>query len=102
MSSTLIEVVDALRVNGEGLQVLAAHCDVVSQSLLAATARPKVGLPVQATSVAVGSAYSAVDEVAAALAGVAQARAVKAAAAGAEFGATDRAGAQDVAVLGQV
>jgi hypothetical protein len=52
-----------LRVSNEGLQVLAAHCDAVSAGLVAATPLPSLGLPVQATSGAVGSAYAALDEV---------------------------------------
>ena len=89
-----------LRVSNEGLQALAAHCDAVSASLVTATPLPSAGLPVQATSGAVGAAYAALDSVITTLAGRAQASAVKAAVAGAEFVASDSAGAQSVAALG--
>jgi hypothetical protein len=94
------EVADALRVSNEGLQVLAAHCDAVSAGLVAAAPLPSVGLPNQATSGAVGAAYAALDGVITTLAGRAQTSAVKVAAAGAGFVATDSAGAQSVAAIG--
>jgi hypothetical protein len=93
-------VADALRVSNEGLQVLAAHCDAVSASLVAATPLPIVGPAIQATSGAVGATYAGLDGVITTLAGRAQTSAVKAAVAGAGFVATDGAGAQSIAAIG--
>lgn len=89
-----------LRVSNEGLQELAAHCGAVSAGLVAATPLPCVGLPTQATSGAVGTAYVALDEAITTLAGRAQTSAVKAAVMGAGFVVTDGAGAQSVAAIG--
>ncbi|BBY25464.1 hypothetical protein MSTO_56690 [Mycobacterium stomatepiae] len=89
-----------LHVSNEGLQVLAAHCDAVSARFAVATPVPIVGLPFQATSHAVGSAYAVLDGIIATLAGRSQASAIKAAVAGAEFVASDSTGAQSVAALG--
>ncbi|MEE3062825.1 MAG: hypothetical protein VYA67_02520 [Actinomycetota bacterium] len=90
---------DVLRVSDEGLQVLAAHCETVSAELVAATPLPRVGLPIQATSGAVGATHAAVGEVITVLAQRAQTSAVKSAMAGAEFAANDTAGAQQAAAI---
>jgi hypothetical protein len=95
-------VADVLRVSNEGLQVLAAHCDAVSAGLVEAAPEPSAGPPIQATSGAVGAAYSALDGVIAVLAGRAQASAVKAALAGIEFTASDSTGAKAVAAVDSV
>jgi hypothetical protein len=58
----LADVADVLRVSDEGLQALAARCEMVSAALVAATPLPRVGLPVQATSGAVGVAHAALDK----------------------------------------
>ncbi len=89
-----------LRVSNEGLQVLAAHCERVSAALVAATPLPRVGLPVQATSGAVGAAHAALDKAITALSARAQTSAIKSAVAGAQFAATDMAGAQQAAAVG--
>ncbi|WP_301148601.1 hypothetical protein [Mycobacterium simiae] len=91
---------DVLHVSDEGLQVLAAHCGKVSAELMAATPPPRGGLPIQATSGAVGAAHAALGGAIAALARRAQASAVKSAAAGAEFALTDANGAQQAAAIG--
>ncbi|MEZ0350835.1 hypothetical protein [Mycobacterium sp. pR1184] len=90
---------DVLRVSDEGLRVLAAHCETVSAELVAAAPLPKVGLPIQATSGAVGAAHAAVTGVIAALAQRAQTSAVKSAMTGAEFAMTDTDGAQQAAAI---
>ncbi|MEM6109754.1 hypothetical protein AAHS21_26485 [Mycobacterium sp. 050272] len=90
---------DVLRVSDEGLQALAAHCETVSAELVAATPLPKVGLPIQATSGAVGATRAAVGGVIAKLAQRAQTSAVKSAMAGAEFATTDTDGAQQAAAI---
>ena len=90
---------DVLRVSDEGLQVLAAHCEKVSAELVAATPLPRVGLPIQATSGAVGAAHAALDAAITVLARRAQTSAVKSAAAGAEFATTDAVGAQQAAAI---
>jgi hypothetical protein len=92
-------VADALRVSDAGLEALAAHCEMVSAQLVAATPLPSVGLPVQATSVAVGAAHAAVGEVITVLSRRAQTNAIKSAVAGAEFAMTDAAGAQQAAAI---
>jgi hypothetical protein len=61
--------VDQLKASAAGLHVLAAHCGTVSAGLVTATPAPRVGLPIQATSPAVGSAYAALGAAAAVLAG---------------------------------
>lgn len=91
-----------LRVRDQGLQVLAAHCGAVAASLIAATPPASVGLPVQATSGAVGSACAAIDGVITTLARRAQTSATKAALSNGEFIATDGAGAHAVASITQV
>lgn len=68
---------DVLRVSEAGLQVLAAHCEMVSAGLVAATRLPSAGPPMQATSGAVGAAYAALDGAISVLAGRAQTSAVK-------------------------
>jgi hypothetical protein len=93
-------VADVLRVSSAGLQVLAAHCEMVSAELVAAAPLPRVGLPIQATSGAVGAAHAAVDATITVLAGRAQTSAVKSAVAGAEFAMTDTAGAQQLGAIG--
>ncbi|OBA59388.1 hypothetical protein A5647_17120 [Mycobacterium sp. 1100029.7] len=90
---------DVFEASGEGLQALAAHCTMVSAELVAATPVPRVGLPVQATSGAVGATHAAVDGVITALAHRAQSSAVKSAVAGAQFAMTDAAGARQAAAL---
>jgi hypothetical protein len=95
----MCEVADALRVSNQALQILAAHCDSVSASLVAATPLPSVAPPTQATSGAVGTAYAAIDCMISSLAGRAQTSAVKVSVAGAEFAATDAAGAQSVGAI---
>lgn len=80
--------------------MLAAHCGKVSAELMAATPPPRIGLPIQATSGAVGAVHAALGAAIAALARRAQASAVKLAAAGAEFALTDANGAQQAAAIG--
>jgi hypothetical protein len=92
-------VADVLRVSNEGLQLLAAHCEMVSAELVAVTALPSVGLPIQATSGAVGAAHGAVDGAIAVLSRRAQTSAVESAVAGAEFEMTNIAGAQQAAAI---
>ncbi|ORV48022.1 hypothetical protein AWC05_05560 [Mycobacterium florentinum] len=75
---------DALRVSDAGLQVLAAHCEPISAELVAAAPLPRVGLPIQATSGAVGAAHAAVGGAITALARRVQTSAVKSAMAGAK------------------
>lgn len=91
---------DVFRVSDAGLQVLAAHCEMVSAELVAATPLPSVGLPIQATSGAVSAAHAALDGAITVLARRAQTSAVKSAVAGAQFATTDAAGAQQVATIG--
>lgn len=91
---------DVLQVSDAGLQVLAAHCETVSAELVAATPPPRVGLPIQATSGAVGAAHAALDGAIVVLAQRAQTSAVKSAVAGAQFATTDAAGAQQAAAVG--
>ncbi|WAJ44707.1 hypothetical protein OK015_27005 [Mycobacterium sp. Aquia_216] len=88
-----------LRVSDAGLQVLAAHCEMVSAELVAATPLPSAELPIQATSAAVGAAHTAVDATITVLAQRAQTSAVKSAVAGTQFAMTDAAGAQQVAAI---
>ncbi|MCV7029076.1 hypothetical protein [Mycobacterium sherrisii] len=90
---------DVLQVSDEGLQVLAAHCEKVSAQLVAATPLPRVGLPTQATSGAVGAAHAALGGAIVVLARRAQTSAVKSAVAGAEFAMTDTNGAQQAAAI---
>jgi hypothetical protein len=90
---------DVLQVSDAGLQVLAAHCETVSAESVAATP-PRVGLPIQATSGAVGAAHAALDGAIAVLAQRAQTSAVKSAVAAAQFATTDAAGAQQAAAIG--
>jgi hypothetical protein len=92
-------VADELRVSNAGLQLLAAHCETVSTELIAATPRPSVGLPIQATSAAVGIAYAALSGAVTVLAGRAQTSGIKAAATGGSFVATDDAGARNFAAV---
>jgi hypothetical protein len=94
------DVADVLRVNDAGLQVLAAHCEMVSAELVAATPLPSVGLPVQATSGAVGAAHAALDAAITVLSRRVQTSAVKSVAADAQFAMTDTAGAQQAAAIG--
>jgi hypothetical protein len=89
-----------LRVSDAGLQALAAHCEMVSADLVAATPLPSVGLPVQATSGAVGAADAALGGAITVLSRRAQTSAVKSAVAGAQFAMTDTAGAQQAAAIG--
>jgi hypothetical protein len=93
------DVAVVLLVSDAGLRVLAAHCEMVSAELVAATL-PSVGLPIQATSAAVGAAHAAVDATITVLGRRAQTSAVKSAVAGAQFAMTDAAGAQQVAAIG--
>jgi hypothetical protein len=93
-------VADVLRVSDEGLQALAAHCEMVSAALVAATPLPRVGLPIQATSGAVGAAHAALDKAIGVLSARAQTSAVKSAVAGAQFAVADTAGAQQAAAVG--
>jgi hypothetical protein len=92
-------VADVLRVSDAGLQALATHCEKVSAELVAATSLPSVGLPIQATSAAVGAAHAAVADVITVLSGRVQTNAVKSAVAGAQFAMTDAAGAQQAAAV---
>lgn len=91
---------EVLRVSDAGLHALAAHCETVSAELVAATPLPSVGLPIQATSGAVGAAHAAVEKVISALAERAQTSAVKSGLAGTQFAATDTDGAQQAAAVG--
>jgi hypothetical protein len=93
-------VADVFRVSDEGLQALAAHCERVSAELVAATLVPRIGLPIQATSGAVGATHAALDGAIGVLAERAQMSAVKSALAGAEFAATDADGAQQASAIG--
>jgi hypothetical protein len=93
-------VADVLHVSEAGLQALAVHCETVSAALVSAAPIPTVGLPVQATTGAVGTAYAGVIRAVAVLAGRAQTSAVKAAAAGTEFAVTDATGAQQITAIG--
>jgi hypothetical protein len=93
-------VADVLGVSDAGLQALAAHCETVSAGMVAAAPVPSVGLPIQATSGAVGAAHAAVEEVITALAERAQTSTVKSALTGAQFATTDAAGAQQAAAVG--
>jgi hypothetical protein len=95
----LVDVAD-LRVSDAGLQALAAHCEKVSAELVAATPLPSVGLPVQATSGAVGAAHAALDAAITVLSRRAQTSAVKSAVVSAQFAMTDTAGAQQVGAIG--
>ncbi|BAX91675.1 hypothetical protein [Mycobacterium shigaense] len=85
---------EILRVSDAGLQALAAHCETVSAQLVAAAPLPRVGLPIQPTSGAVGAAHAVVGDVITALARRAKTSAVKAALTGTQFAATDTACAQ--------
>ncbi|WP_131829071.1 hypothetical protein [Mycobacterium numidiamassiliense] len=91
---------DALHVNNAGLQALAAHCDAVAASLVATTPPPSMGPAIQATSGAVGTVYAALDGAIIVLSRRAQSTAVKSAAAGSEFAATDAVGARQAAAIG--
>jgi hypothetical protein len=93
-------VSDVLRVSGAGLQALATHCGAVSAGLVAGTPISSARSLNQATSSAVGTAYTALEEAITVLAGRAQASAVMAGMAGTEFAATDSAGAQQVVAIG--
>lgn len=92
-------VADVLHVTNAGLQVLAAHCEMVSAELTAAIPLPSVGLPIQATSCAVCAAHAALDGAVTVLSQRAQTSAVKSAVAGAQFAMTDAAGAQQAAAV---
>ena len=93
-------MVGVLRVSGDGLQAVAAHCAAVAEALLVAAPVPCVGLPVQATSGAVGAAGAAVGGVVTVLAGRVQTRGVNAVQSGAGFVVTDDTGARDIAAVG--
>jgi hypothetical protein len=92
-------VADLLRVSNAGLQALAAHCEMVSAELVAATPLPSVGLPIQATSGAVVAAHAALDAAITVLSRRAQTSAVKSAVVSAQFAMTDTAGAQQAAAI---
>jgi hypothetical protein len=92
-------VADELRVSNAGLQVLAAHCEMVATELISATPRPSGGLAIQATSAAVGTAYAALSGAVTVLAGRAQTSGIKAATTGGVFVATDGVAAQDIAAV---
>lgn len=96
----LHRVAGVLHVTEAGLQALAVHCETVSAALVSPESMPSVGLPVQATTSAVGIAYAGVNKAVAVLAGRAQTSAVKAAAAATEFSVTDAASAQQVGTIG--
>jgi hypothetical protein len=89
-----------LRVSDDGLQLLAAYCEAMSARLVAATPVPSVGLPTQATSGAVGTAYVALGGAVTALAGRVQTSGAEAAAAGVDFVVTDDAAAHDLGAIG--
>jgi len=91
---------EVLDVEGAGLAALSVHCESVSAGLLMAVPVPAIGLPVQATSDAVGGAHLAVAKAVAVLAGRAQSSAVIAAQNQAGFVDTDAAGAADMAAAG--
>jgi hypothetical protein len=93
-------VADVLHVSDAGLQDLSAHCDAVAADLVAATPSARVGLPAQATSGAVVTAYAALDGATMALARRAQTYSVKSAVAGAQFALTDSLGARLAAAIG--
>ena len=90
---------DVLHVSDAGLQALSARCDAVAADLVAATPSPSVGLPIQATSGAVVTAYSALNRAITVLSRRAQTSAVKSAAAGTKFTVADTAGARQVAAI---
>jgi hypothetical protein len=96
----LHRVAGVLHVSEAGLRALAVHCETVSAALVSAEPMPSVGLPVQATTSAVGTAYAGVNKAVAVLAGRAQTSAIKAAVAGTEFAVTDAAGAQLITAIG--
>jgi hypothetical protein len=96
----LRRVADVLQVSSAGLRVLAVQCETVSTALVSAVPMPSVGLPVQATAGAVGTAHAAVIRAVAVLAERAQTSAVSAAAAASEFAVTDAGGAQQVGAIG--
>jgi hypothetical protein len=96
----LQQVADALHVNDAGLQALAVHCDAVAAGVVAATPSPSMGPPIQATSGAVATVYAALDGAITVLSRRAQTTAVKSAAAGSQFAATDAVGARQAAAIG--
>lgn len=93
-------MVGVLRVSHAGLQALAAHCEAVSSSLVALSPRPSAGLPAQATSNAVGTAYTALGRAITVMAARGQTTRVKASKAGATFAVSDDATARELAAIG--
>jgi hypothetical protein len=93
-------VAGVLRVSEAGLQALVAHCETVSAALVSAQPMRSVGLPVQATDMAVGTAYAGVSTAVSVLARRAQTSAVKGAIAGTEFAVNDAASAQQITAFG--
>ena len=66
-----------VKVCDEGLNALAGHCSATASQLAGRVPTPVAGPPAQATAVAVGSAYAALDATAAVLAARAQTAAGK-------------------------
>lgn len=89
-----------LRISNTGLQTLAAHCEMVSMRLVAGTPSASGGPANQATSSAVGTAYTTLCGAVTILAGRAQSSGIKAATTGAGFVGGDAVATQDIGAIG--